>query len=317
MYKVEIPKSDIKRGEMLAHYGKTFNWGAHLLPKKYRERIQQLYAFCRYIDDIADESSSVQSARAQLSEVRDEILSQKSNHPIIHDFLNLMTECEIKPQVVLQLIDGISWDLYHDTINDENELLVYCYGVASTVGIFMCNIHDIKDQTAIRFAIDLGIGMQCSNIARDVLEDAKRGRVYLPKTWLPSTFDRNALISGDELQRNATFDVVKQMVVFGNLYYTSSEKGMIYIPWRSRIGIFAASRIYQEIGKKILKKNSQDYWKSRTHTTTFEKIQMSLSTIFIFLMNPQFYRFDKDNPPIHDPLLHKPIEHLIDEAQLW
>lgn len=272
----------IKPEEMLAHYGKSFNWAALILNKQQRRDAQCIYAFCRYIDDIADEMPDKLQAKKMLSDIKEEIQSKRSDHIIIKNMIQLMSELTINPKIIYQLIDGISWDLHHQYINDVEELVRYSYGVASTVGLLMCAVFNVQDKNALRYAIDLGIGMQLTNIARDVIEDAKRGRVYLPRNWFKENIQPNQIINPANLRQDI-FNKILKLLELAESYYQSAERGIPYLPNRVQFSILTASKLYNAIGVKIKSLSPDEYWATeRVSTTKLEKTKLSLEALYQF-----------------------------------
>lgn len=280
----------IKPKKMLAHYGKSFNWAALILSKQQRAHAQCIYAFCRYIDDIADEMPDKVQAKRMLLKIKKAINSQQSDHIIIKNMIVLMGKLDINPKIIHQLIDGISWDLENNHIANIDALIRYSYGVASTVGLLMCSVFRALDKSALRYAIDLGIGMQLTNIARDVIEDAQRGRIYLPQNWFTQGLDSSDILYSKNI-RLEIFTKILKLLEIAEHYYQSAEKGISYLPSRVRLSILTASKLYNAIGKKIQLLNSDEYWSTlRVSTTKVEKIRLSLKALgqFKFLKQGKY-----------------------------
>ena len=156
---------------------------------------------------------------------------------------DLMNEKNISKKIVEDLFDGINSDLKKEVrIETEKELLIYSYRVAGTVGLMMAKIFGVKKKESLQRAIDLGIAMQLTNIARDVVEDEKKNRVYLIKS------------------SNDAFKSIKNIILKADSFYESSFEGIKDIPFNSRFSIIVARRVYRQIGKKILsKKDIESY----------------------------------------------------------
>jgi phytoene synthase len=161
-------------------------------------------------------------------------------------------------------------------IRDEAELLRYCHAVAGTVGLMMCRVLNCENQRADSFAIDLGIAMQLTNIARDVLEDAKMGRRYLPARWvdLPASEIARADVSCHEPVATA----VNLVLDLAENYYQSALLGIQLLPLRSRLSIIVALRSYRQIGW-VLKRRGLPWWKGRVFVTKPEKTLLSLRSL--------------------------------------
>ena len=157
--------------------GKSFYWASFFLPKKNRIAASRLYSICRYLDDVADNSKLDTSS--QIKNIFNQIKENESSEINIFFKKN-----NINLSILKDLIDGLISDQQNVRVTDEKELIDYSYKVAGTVGLMMLPIINTKDAEARKHAIDLGIAMQLTNIARDVYEDAKMNRLYLPKEWL-------------------------------------------------------------------------------------------------------------------------------------
>ena len=234
---------------VLARFGQSFRLAGRLLPSSTLADAAELYAFCRGVDDLADECVDPGTARAELLLLRDAVLAGNDGHPMAARFLALQRRCDLDPSAAITLIETVLSDLDPVRVADEAELLRYAYGAAGTVGLMMCPILDARGAAATTYAIDLGIAMQLTNIARDVAEDAKRGRLYLPATWLPTELGAARLHEAP----NAVFSAVKLLLDRADRRYRSAELGYGYLPPRVRPAIRAAARIYEEIGRRILR----------------------------------------------------------------
>jgi phytoene synthase len=235
---------------VLSRYGRTFSLAGKLLPAETLAHTAELYAFCRAVDDLADETSDPDAARRDLSALRTAILTHDSSHPLAGRLLALHESRGVSLSATITLIDTVSQDLGPVRIVDESGLLSYAYGAAGTVGLMMCAILDVTDERAVPYAIDLGIAMQLTNIARDVAADAAGGRIYLPAIWLPPGTEPDSLTSIPP----AVFAAVRRVLDIADRRYRNAERGYDHLPSRVRPGIRAAGRIYEEIGRRILRR---------------------------------------------------------------
>jgi phytoene synthase len=260
----------------LAIFAKSFNWAGFFLPKKIYEDSAILYAFCRVLDDIADEKTSLDSKIKKFNEMRKllekfydansiEIYSSNENEKIIHDVITLAKNNNIKKIILKDLVDGVASDLKEKIhIRSVRDLLVYSYRVAGTVGLMMSKILMVNDRRALKGAIDLGIAMQLTNIARDVIEDKKMNREYI----------------------KPDFENIQATLKLADMFYESSFSSIQKIPFRYKFSIIVARRIYRQIGRKILqKKNMEDYEKSgKIYVNNFEKIYQTIISIFDLIL---------------------------------
>ncbi len=237
--------------EVLARQSRTFRMASLWLPKRTRDEVAVLYALCRLIDDLADECSDERRAKEQLDKLRRELELREKPRPLVAGFRDIAGRRGLDVAIVHELIDGVSGDLGEVQIQTEKELLRYCYRVAGTVGLMMCAVLGVDDDRARAHAIDLGVAMQLTNICRDVLEDARRGRVYLPAEYLEAVGLTPRQILTEEVDQQALKIVVEQLLELADRYYESGDRGMHYIPARSRFAIILASRTYRAIGLSL------------------------------------------------------------------
>lgn len=169
--------------EKAAASGSSFYYSFLFLPKAKRQAITALYAFCREVDDIADECKDVSVARIKLAWWRTEIANLyagKPQHPVSKALAEAINRYQLDEEHFLEIIDGMEMDLDQNRYADFKQLQLYCYRVASVVGLLSVQIFGFKDRKTLKYAHDLGIALQLTNIIRDVGEDARRNRIYLP-----------------------------------------------------------------------------------------------------------------------------------------
>ncbi|MCO4746779.1 MAG: phytoene/squalene synthase family protein [Proteobacteria bacterium] len=234
---------------MLAQGSRSFGFAARFLTADQWDDAAAVYAFCRMVDDVADdETVPVSVRRASLAMIRSEVRGASVARPEVGGLLEVERRCALDRQAALALIDGCESDLGVVRVQNDAQLLGYCYRVASTVGLMMCGVLSVYDRDAKAFAIDLGIAMQLTNICRDVLEDAANGRVYLPESRLRAVgVAPDALCSG-QASEVAVAKVVLDLLDLADTYYASALHGMRYLPIRARFAIIVASRVYRRIG---------------------------------------------------------------------
>jgi phytoene synthase len=150
----------------------------------------------------------------------------------------------------------------------------------------MCAVIGVRNPRALPYAVDLGLGMQLTNIARDVLEDARRGRVYLPSHEGDVELDPESITTGDQAVRAAALRQVHRVLDIAEIYYRSADQGIRFIPSRPRLAIMTASRLYEAIGKLILRRS--DYWASRTVVPGSEKVRLTVVALRDWLFDPTY-----------------------------
>jgi len=163
--------------------GSSFYYSFRFLPKDKRRAITALYAFCREVDDVVDECSDASVARTTLNWWRTqvaEIYDGKPQHPVAQALVPVVKQFNLSQEHLLEIIDGMEMDLEHARYNDFKSLQLYCYRVASVVGLLAAEIFGYTDRKTLKYAHDLGIAFQLTNIIRDVGEDARRNRIYIP-----------------------------------------------------------------------------------------------------------------------------------------
>tara|TARA_B100001540_G_scaffold295275_1_gene295919 strand:+ start:1277 stop:2128 length:852 start_codon:yes stop_codon:yes gene_type:complete len=248
----------------LSIYAKSFNWAGFFLPKKTYLKCSTLYDFCRTIDNIADDSETLNIKKNKFLNFKSDFVNKKFDNPIIKKMWELVEEYQISTKIIEDLFDGIESDLKDKVeITSDKELLVYSYRVAGTVGLMMAKILNVKNNNALKSAIDLGIAMQLTNISRDVIQDANNNRNYI----------------------DGNFDSIKKTLKLADTFYESSFSSIREIPIFFRFSILVARRVYREIGNFILKKNNfENYEKSgKIYVPKIYKIFQTFLAIYDFL----------------------------------
>lgn len=291
---------------VLAHHGRSFHWASRLLAGEDADRCARLYAFCRRVDDWVDEGDPGDAA-ARLERLRHDIRRGESHDPAVADFLRLAESSGISQALALAFVDGVATDLGRVALHDEAELLRYAYGVASTVGLMMCAVLGVRDPRALPFAIDLGIAMQLTNICRDVAEDAAVGRRYLPETILHPDTRLEGLARGDAAARRDARRAVRLLLAQADRFYRSADEGMRYLPWRARLGILTASRVYEAIGPVVLGQGDED-WGRRAVVGPGRKLLRTARAVGALLLRPRYWR--RTPGPPHDAGLHRALRSL-------
>ena len=260
--------------------GKSFYWASFFLPKKNRIAASRLYSICRYLDDVADNSKLDTSS--QIKNIFNQIKENESSEINIFFKKN-----NINLGILKDLIDGLISDQQNVRVADEKELIDYSYKVAGTVGLMMLPIINTKDAEARKHAIDLGIAMQLTNIARDIYEDAKMNRLYLPKEWLGQVSISDLTDNKLDDQKKRLIELsIKNLIELSDKFYANGFSGMKFIPLRTRLAIFFAAKIYKGIGEKI-KSGGYVYKLERIYLNKLEKLWITIISIpeFLFLKN--------------------------------
>ena len=248
----------------LSIYAKSFNWAGFFLPKRVYQNSSDLYDFCRTLDDIADQDLDLKTKKNIFEQFKNDFQTKNLENQIIKKIYHLLESFEISQKIILDLFDGVETDLKEKLdFNSDKDLIVYSYRVAGTVGLMMAKILNVNSKNALKAAIDLGIAMQLTNIARDVIEDSKRNRSYI----------------------SSNFESIIKTLKLADRFYDSSFKSIGEIPLNSRFGILVARRVYREIGNKILNKKNMDNYKNsgKIYVSNFGKINQTLLSILDFV----------------------------------
>jgi len=287
---------------LMTRRAKTFAWSALFLPKDIKDDLNELYSFCRYVDDCADDCTSAAEALECLDRVSKDLVESHSNIAVVERFIKLSQRRNIPIGFALELVRGVKADLGEVRVTSVEELLRYAYQVAGTVGVMICHLLAVTDKNAIASGIDLAIAMQLTNIARDVDEDLKRGRVYIPATLIKAEVIEAAFAKDQDAQREL-LQAVSRLITMAGAYYRSSDSGICYLPPSVRLGILVASRSYEKIGQVILQ-NPSMYFQSRVTTSNLQKLHC-LGRSLVCLISPRYHRAIQ--APLHRSELHRAL----------
>jgi 15-cis-phytoene synthase len=192
--------------------GSSFYYSFLFLPPDRRRAITALYAYCREVDDVVDECTDAGVASTKLAWWREEVgnlYAGKARHPVTLALSESITPFRIEQRHMLELIDGMTMDLDYNRYPDFDTLKLYCHRVAGVVGLMSAGIFGYKDARALDYAADLGLAFQLTNIVRDVGEDARRNRIYLPLDEL-----QHYNVSEDDIQAARESDNFKKLMAF-------------------------------------------------------------------------------------------------------
>lgn len=279
--------SPTREGQALAQqsihlHSKSFSLASRLLPPGARHDAVVLYAYCRRADDAIDlVAPEVQpAALAELRRELDAIYAGEAQaDPILREFSRLVGERGLPRVYPEELIEGMAMDVRGTFYADPQVLLQYCYRVASVVGLMMCHVMGVREDRALPHAAHLGIGMQLTNICRDVLEDWERGRLYLPATLLAKhgVPDLHDALGGPlpEAARPAIAAVTAELLELADRYYASGDAGLEYLQPRCAFAVRAARSIYADIGREV-RGQGCDPLAGRAHVSKLRKLWLAL-----------------------------------------
>ena len=271
------------KSNLLKKHAKSFYWASFFLSSNTFEKCSSLYNFCRTLDDIVDDNNSLDIKKEIFLKFKNDFENKNLNNQIIKDMWLIIDGENISKQVIKDLFDGVETDLGEKVvINSKKDLLVYSYRVAGTVGLMMSKILKVKNKEALKGAIDLGIAMQLTNIARDVCEDKERNRQYIRHDFL----------------------AIREIINESQIFYKKSFNSISNIPLRSRFAVIVARRVYRKIGDYILKqKNINNYNKAgKIYVPLFEKIIQTFLSIIDFVKLLFIKNLNYDNQVNHNIL---------------
>jgi len=257
---------------MIRKGSKSFSLAARLFGAETRDAAFFLYGWCRYCDDQVDEAGRTESQEElarrvkRLKECTASAFSfAPQREPVFVALQYIAHRYGVPAHYALELIEGMAMDVRGTRYGTLKELLLYCYRVAGTVGLMMSHVMGLRDERALKQAADLGIAMQLTNVARDITEDAARGRIYLPLSWLNEVSivpEEIALLEHREKLGMLTLRLLRE----ADRYYRSGDAGLWYLSLRSACAVAAARHVYAEIGASLLRKGACA-WDRRTYVT--------------------------------------------------
>lgn len=229
---------------VLRKKSESFSWASILLPQDDLVKLSRLYAACRRIDDLADDPDPQSNPLRQLNELKEALYETKRSHQRV----NLSVHENLNPEPIIDLISGIQFDLSSVRIGDVNELLEYCYAVAGTVGLMICDLYSLPGSSEPH-AISLGIGMQLTNIARDLYEDFEMNRIYLPNEWLGHG-ELEKLINDNQESRSLR-SARERLVSLAERFYWFAGFGWRHLPCSIRPSLYMSAVFYRSLGFSI------------------------------------------------------------------
>lgn len=268
---------------------KSFAAAARLFDRRTREDSVMLYAWCRYADDVIDgqtlghdqDALFRDGQLARLEALRNDTLAAlrggETNDPHFEALSRVVSNASIPERHPLELLRGFEMDVEERRYQSTDDVLDYCYHVAGVVGVMMAMIMGVRTEAVLDRASDLGIALQLTNIARDVIDDAHAGRVYLPSDLLAAEgIDR--VDPSDTMQRASLHRAALRLLDIAEPYYRSSNAGLAELPWRSAWAVAAARRVYRAIGTK-LRRDGPDAWERRVSTSGARKVALVVQAL--------------------------------------
>jgi 15-cis-phytoene synthase len=276
-----------------------------LLPADLRESAYALYAFCRLTDDMIDVDGGSQPVIARLRQRLDLVYrGLPIDDPVDRVFADVVAHYDIPKDLPAALIDGLEWDVKGVVCENIDGVFAYAACVAGSVGAMMAILMGVRSAELVARACDLGIAMQLTNIARDVGEDARMGRLYLPRDWM-----QEAGLEPQQWLRAPVFtpalgSVIRRLLETADQIYRRADCGIASLPRSYRPGIFAARYIYHSIGLQVAI-NGFDSVKTRARVSTSAKLGLVCKAYFTAFTS-------SDRPSNYQPLAQ--AAHLITAA---
>jgi len=275
MGEAELRAEDVAACRRILKRGSgSFTAASRLLPRRVRDGAAVIYAFCRMADDAIDAAGAEPDALDGLRRRLDRIYgSAPVVDPVERAFATVARACGIPRAIPEALLEGFLWDVEGRRCSTLAETRAYCVRVASAVGLMMSLLMGVRDRRALARACDLGVAMQLTNIARDVGEDARAGRVYLPLEWLREVgIDPESWLAAPRFTPELG-TVVLRLLVEADRLYALSDAGIAVLPPDCRAAIRAARLIYAEIGS-VIRARGLDSVSSRAASSTWRKLRL-------------------------------------------
>lgn len=246
---------------------KTFYWGSIFLPPLKRYAIWAIYALCRVVDDIVDEAvtpdgprighlSGVENPQQELNNWRNALIKLyesgecDENNLVLVAWRDMIAHYAVPLKPALELLDGVEMDLKLNRYQCFDELYLYCYRVAGTVGLLTSPVFGYQDNSALQYAVDLGVALQLTNILRDIGEDAKRDRIYLPLDEMKRFgYSEGELMNG--IINDAFCELVRFQMSRADVYYQRSQYGISLLSSDSRLAVNLSGTLYRRILDRI------------------------------------------------------------------
>ena len=277
--------SAIVAEQVMAKAGKTFHQAARLLPANVRQQVVLLYAFCRAVDDIADEPNLPREERARALQHLLDALHSGDTQALTSCGWSL-GESRQRLSTAAVLVQAAFRDLHQEQPATEDDVLAYAFGVAGSVGLLMADVLQ-ADARGVTAAVALGCAMQLSNICRDVAEDFCNGRAYLPAHVAPKAAIASALADDDAQAMQRVRRATMRLLERADALYEAAYDGMWSLPVRVRWSILVAAMCYREIGVKV-GTDVECSWRRRTVVSRARKLQLLLLAS-VRLLHPRFW----------------------------
>jgi phytoene synthase len=233
---------------------RSFHAASRLLPYRCRDSATALYAFCRLADDAVDDSGAPHLALAMLHARLDAIYAgEPEDYAADRALAAVVVRCGLPRTLLDALLEGFAWDADGREYDSLSEVLDYAARVAGSVGVMMAVIMGIRDAGVLARAADMGVAMQLTNICRDVGEDARNDRLYLPRDWLREAGLDPEALRARPAHSAALAEIIRRLLVVAEALYRRADAGLVFLPAGCRPGMYAARLLYSAIGDEVLR----------------------------------------------------------------
>ena len=268
--------------DLITQGSRSFSAASRLFPSRLREDAWMLYAWCRHCDDEVDGQVLGHGAvgldpalaGAKLEELKARtdaaLRGERMDDPVFEAFQRVALRHDVPAREPLALLEGFAMDVDGRAYETLEDLLDYAWHVAGVVGVMMARIMGVREREVLRRAQDLGLAFQLTNIARDVVEDARGGRVYLPGLWLDEAGVPRHQVA-DLTHRAGVASVTKRLLAVAETYYDSARWGLKDLDMRSAWAIATARRVYRQIGRIVARRGAAA-WDSRASVSRPDKL---------------------------------------------
>lgn len=285
---------------------KSFYITVNLFNKSIRNNILMLYNWCRYCDDIIDDQILGINNYLNRKKIYKNFKNLKKKtyfacngikmiEPSLISFQKISIKFNNIPKLAFEHLKGFYLDIKKPKFLYLNDTLNYCYYISGVVGLMIANILGIDNKSLLDSACDLGLAFQLTNISRDIIEDAKRGRCYIPQEWLKKEKIYKYFQIIDPTNRNIIFKIVKKLIKISESYYNSAFKNITKLSIRLSWIITSTYSIYRKIGVKIFSSGA-NAWDKRQNICLTEKFLLIIKSLLLILnfnKNITFYRSKK------------------------
>ena len=270
---------------VIDNYTKSFAAASHLLPRPRRWAVYALYGFCRYAYNLIDKPRmrTIDETLSEIESLKQEVMiayrTGDSEHPVMMSYIEVASHFKIPLEYPLDFLKGVTMEAEQRRYETYEDLYLYCYRMAGIVGLMMAYVLGFKSKAALPYAEKLGVAMHLTNILRDIREDYKSGRIYLPLTEMRKTGVTEEMLAR-QMMNDSVKSLMERMVQRVHRLYDQAEPGIALLESESRHAIACASRIYRNILYKI-EACHYDPFHHHAETSRVEKLNIILREWFV------------------------------------